>query len=253
MDAPELLHHLRDAGLVLTLTPADGLHVAPRKALTEDLRVAIRAQRDALVLALLSAHADLAGPQSEQRRGSSQDSQDSQGHPGTKTIASCTGCLHLLPHGTCGEPVAAGLAQNFAIAWPPAGYGASCAAFTPKPAPEAAGRAYALTKAQGDVAHAEAWDDAACALFVVRTARIQRRGFSESDATDLAEQLHLRDVRADYRHACLECKHLAGAVSTGWRCGNHKAAGLNAAQVAADLVVMQQYCQGFADEGGGYA
>ena len=165
----------------------------------------------------------------------------------------CADCRHRLPHGTCGEPVAAGLAQNFAIAWPPAGYGASCAAFTPKPAPEAAGRAYALTKAQGDVAHAEAWDDAACALFVVRTARIQRRGFSEPDATDLAEQLHLRDVRADYRHACLECKHLAGAVSAGWRCGNHKAAGLNAAQVAADLVVMHQYCPGFADEGGGYA
>ena len=52
MGAPELLHHLRGAGLVLTLTPAGGLHVAPRRALTDDHRAAIRAERDALVLAL---------------------------------------------------------------------------------------------------------------------------------------------------------------------------------------------------------
>ncbi len=52
MGAPELLHHLRGAGLVLTVTPAGGLHVAPREALTDDHRAAIRAQRDALLLAL---------------------------------------------------------------------------------------------------------------------------------------------------------------------------------------------------------
>ena len=52
MGAPELLHHLRGAGLVLTLTQAGGLHVAPRTALTDDHRAAIRTERDALVLAL---------------------------------------------------------------------------------------------------------------------------------------------------------------------------------------------------------
>jgi hypothetical protein len=52
MGAPELLHHLRGAGLVLTLTPAGRLHVAPRTALTDDHRAAIRAERDALALAL---------------------------------------------------------------------------------------------------------------------------------------------------------------------------------------------------------
>ncbi len=52
MGAPELLHHLRGAGLVLTVTPAGGLHVAPRDALTDDYRAAIRAERDALVRAL---------------------------------------------------------------------------------------------------------------------------------------------------------------------------------------------------------
>lgn len=52
MGVPDLLHHLRGAGLVLTVTPAGGLHVAPRDALTDDRRAAIRAERDALVLAL---------------------------------------------------------------------------------------------------------------------------------------------------------------------------------------------------------
>ena len=59
MGAPELLHHLRRAGLVLTVTPAGGLHVAPRDALTVDHRAAIRAERDALVLAL---QAEVASP-----------------------------------------------------------------------------------------------------------------------------------------------------------------------------------------------
>ncbi len=52
MGATELLNDLRCAGLVLTLTPAGDLHVAPRSALTDDHRAAIRAQRDALLLAL---------------------------------------------------------------------------------------------------------------------------------------------------------------------------------------------------------
>lgn len=67
MGAPELLHHLRGAGLVLTLTPAGALHVAPRSALTDDHRAAIRAGRDALVLAL-QAEADPPPPPAPPRR-----------------------------------------------------------------------------------------------------------------------------------------------------------------------------------------
>ena len=52
MGASELLYHLRGAGLVLTVTPAGGLHVAPRSALTDHHRSAIITERDALVLAL---------------------------------------------------------------------------------------------------------------------------------------------------------------------------------------------------------
>jgi hypothetical protein len=61
MGAPDLLCKLRDAGLMLTLTPAGGLHVAPRSALTDHHRAAIRAARDALVQAL---HAEAECPPS---------------------------------------------------------------------------------------------------------------------------------------------------------------------------------------------
>jgi hypothetical protein len=65
MGAPDLLLHLRGAGLVLTVTPAGGLHVAPRTALTDDHRTAIRTERDALVLAL---QAEAASPSQPPRR-----------------------------------------------------------------------------------------------------------------------------------------------------------------------------------------
>ena len=52
MGASDLLHHLRCAGLTLRLTPEGGLHVSPRSVLNDNDRTAIRAERDALVLAL---------------------------------------------------------------------------------------------------------------------------------------------------------------------------------------------------------
>lgn len=52
MGAADLLNRLRGDGLVLTLTAEGGLHAAPRDALTDEYRAAIRAARDALVLAL---------------------------------------------------------------------------------------------------------------------------------------------------------------------------------------------------------
>ncbi|MDP3521948.1 MAG: hypothetical protein Q8S02_15130 [Hydrogenophaga sp.] len=54
MGASELLQHLRGAGLILTVTAAGALHVAPREALTDHHRTVIRSQRDDLLLALLA-------------------------------------------------------------------------------------------------------------------------------------------------------------------------------------------------------
>ena len=52
MGAAELLNCLRGDGLVLTLIAGGGIHAAPRDALTDQHRGAIRAARDALVLVL---------------------------------------------------------------------------------------------------------------------------------------------------------------------------------------------------------
>lgn len=54
MNAADLLNRLRGDGLVLTLTADGGLHAAPRGALTDKHRTAIRATRNALVQALLA-------------------------------------------------------------------------------------------------------------------------------------------------------------------------------------------------------
>jgi len=154
---------------------------------------------------------------------------------------SCTDCRHLSRVKTCTAPVAAGLLPTFGIVWPPAAHAASCAAFSGKVPVQAQERPYRLMPAQGDAAHADAWDDAAIARFQARVQRLVRLGFDADDADDLAEGLHLRDVRADYRHPCLECSHYRPG-----RCGNHRAAGLRSPELARDLASMLQRCAGFA-------
>lgn len=104
-------------------------------------------------------------------------------------------------------------------------------------------RPYRLTRAEGATAHADAWDEAAIARFQARAGLIRRHGFDEQDADDLAERLHLRDVHADYRHLCLECRHYRRG-----RCGNRRAAGLMTVEVARDVTTMFQHCPGFEGE-----
>lgn len=75
-------------------------------------------------------------------------------------------------------------------------------------------RPYGLTPTEGDRAHVEPWDDAVCLRFVARVATFMRCGFNATDADDLAERLHLRDVDADDRTACVECRHARGTRCT---------------------------------------
>jgi hypothetical protein len=56
-------------------------------------------------------------------------------------------------------------------------------------------RPYRLTAAELDLAHADPWDDAAIARFQARVGRLLQLGHSEQDAEDLAERLHLREVK----------------------------------------------------------
>lgn len=106
-------------------------------------------------------------------------------------------------------------------------------------------RPYRPSKADADDAHAAPWDDAACARFVVRVSLFLRRGIDATDADDLAERLHLRDLQADDRRLCLECRHLAGRAGT-WRCGNHHAAGVGR-ELPRAMVTLAGRCPGFAE------
>ena len=107
-------------------------------------------------------------------------------------------------------------------------------------------RPYRLTRAESKVAHLDPWDDAAIARFQARTGRLRRFGFGEHDAEDLAERLHLLDVQAEGRALCLGCRHLTGSTATGWRCRNHRSAGM-AREVAGDLVALPQRCSGYSE------
>ena len=159
----------------------------------------------------------------------------------------CENCTHRLRAGTCAVPEQAGLipvGDGFGIFWPPAGHAATCPAWCSKAPAATATRPYRLSQAQADAAHAEPWDDGAIARFRARAADIQRRGVGEDDAEDLAELLHLRDVSGDRRRLCVECRHLLGSAATGWRCSNHRLAGMPVA-LAGDLVVSLAQCRGY--------
>ncbi len=103
-------------------------------------------------------------------------------------------------------------------------------------------RPYALSDAEGDLAHAEPWDEATCGRFVARVVLFMRRGMTATDADDLAERLHLRDVTRDDRRQCLECAHFRrNGVET---CANSARA--DARIHGPHAVTMLQCCPGFA-------
>lgn len=115
----------------------------------------------------------------------------------------------------------------------------------PAPRPTApARRPFGLTAGELDEAHREAWTAADIARFIARVAAVQRRGFAEHDAEDVAERLHLLDVQSEGLVLCLGCRHLSGTVGKGWRCGNHRAAGMPR-ELSAEVVTLPQRCAGF--------
>ena len=163
-------------------------------------------------------------------------------------LRTCRDCANSARYGNCRKPIEAGLlptGSTFAILWAPEGHAATCPAFAAKASAKAPDRPYRLTPAEGDAAHAEPWDDVAIVRFVARVALLMRRGFDATDADDLAERLHLRDVQSDERVLCLECAHLAGHAAGRWRCGNACAAGV-APELPEALAMRLQRCPGFA-------
>lgn len=101
-------------------------------------------------------------------------------------------------------------------------------------------RPYRLTPEQARAAHGEPWSDRDLQKFERRARRCRDLGIAADDANDLAEQMHLRDICADYRHACIEC-----ANHRRRSCRNHLAAELTTPEVGRDFSVMFQVCRGF--------
>jgi hypothetical protein len=79
---------------------------------------------------------------------------------------------------------------------------------------------------------------------MARQALFCERGAAPHDAERLADRLVNRDRDSDDRRLCLECRHLHGEGP--YRCGNARAAGLNA-DLARDLVLILQRCHGYDD------
>lgn len=101
-------------------------------------------------------------------------------------------------------------------------------------------RPHRLSPVEADEAHHEPWDDAVIERFTVRVMRFMRHGMTATDADDLAERLHLRDIRLDDRATCVECRHWRRG-----RCDNHVEAGLLTGDVGLDLATALQRCLGF--------
>ncbi len=81
--------------------------------------------------------------------------------------------------------------------------------------------------------------------FMARQALFMERGAVPQDAERMADKLVARDRGDDARRLCLECQHLRGAGP--YRCGNARAAGVPA-DLARELVLMPQRCDGFKDK-----
>lgn len=85
-----------------------------------------------------------------------------------------------------------------------------------------------------------AWIDADIARFTARRDRLIRWGYRAAEAEALAERLTQRDRSDDDRVNCTDCRHYRPG-----RCGNHRRAGLNVADVGRDLAGLLQRCPGF--------
>lgn len=217
--ALDLLHHLRGAGLVLTLMPAGGLHVAPRIALTDDHRAAIRANLDALVLALQAEAAQA---------------------PAAGAAATTSGAA-AAAEGTSGEALREAFEERAAILEYEAGLQRG-------EAERLAAQALVLDADRACWLHSSAMNSQELGAFAARLAHFTDKGLHHDDAEALADRLVLRDRDGDDRRLCLECSHLQGARR--WRCGNWERAGMAPEGLAPELVLMLQRCPGFAPAAG---
>lgn len=120
-------------------------------------------------------------------------------------------CTHRTAAGTCGNPVAAGLAQTFGIRWPDPGHATRCPAYTPPPADPEPWREHLAQPA----------DDAELETMARRVVRFEALGMPSELAYRTADRLLARDREGDTRQPCAECAACRfDAFTETWRCSS---------------------------------
>lgn len=192
------------------LAVQDGrLVVAPASRLADDDRDAIRNCRDDLLALLAKGPEPDSGPC--RAEGPSQGAAD----PGGASGRTCAACAHRTRAGTCGAPVLAGLADHFAIRWPPAGHAAHCAAFERQQAAPAEPQRHPYETER------QAWTPASDAE-IKRMAAVHVRavalGLDAQQADYVADVQHWGRRVGDARRLCAECRSLRSGASSRWHC-----------------------------------
>lgn len=140
-----------------------------------------------------------------------------QGTPelGAASDRTCTACAHRTRAGTCGEPVLAGLADHFAIRWPPAGHATRCAAFERQQATAAEPLRHPYETER------QAWtpaDEREIKRMAATFERAVALGLTPDEADYVADVQHWGRRVGDARRLCAECRPLRAGASSRWWC-----------------------------------
>ena len=92
--------------------------------------------------------------------------------------------------------------------------------------------------------HSDAMNTAELARMAARLRQFSRRGIDEAQAERLADRLVKLDREESGLRICAECFRLSGADGQGWRCNDHRAAGV-ARDLPAGLATTPQRCPAF--------
>ena len=99
------------------------------------------------------------------------------------------------------------------------------------------------TPAQGGLSQEDAMTDAEIIVFLRRLSQFTVKGLTFEDGERMGDKLLQRDRSEDDRHTCLECAYLSGRHQ--WRCRNWQNAGLHTTDLAHELTLLLQRCDGF--------
>lgn len=224
MGAFDILHHLRERGLTIEPGEPGRVIVRPASKLTDDLREQIRAHKAELIDMLAA------------------DKAAAPARPRPASTTSCATCIHATQARTCGEPEAAGLADQFRVVWLDliGHHGATCPAHQARDQRRPHEDVPRLTPAKQRAVIG--WDEGEIAQAGRYMRQAERHGFDLDVCERITDHLMLRDRQRDDRRMCIECAHLdrSGRCSAA-RAGRLPGAGRDLQPVKVALM----RCSGF--------